>query len=130
MSWSYDPSLPTDRDWVRFFISDTVSDSQLLQDEEIDAVLSEETATGQSLKYFASARCLSILLGRWASVSQGVLSKTVSRLSITWGTPGPTLSTIQARIDDLRERGAWLITPSRGRPFRIAGGSLTRSRPQ
>ena len=42
MSFTYDPTLPTDRDKVRIMIRDTDTanpDRQLYQDEEIDAVL-------------------------------------------------------------------------------------------
>lgn len=39
MAFSYNPSLPTDRDKVRFLIQDTNSDNVQFQDEEINAIL-------------------------------------------------------------------------------------------
>jgi hypothetical protein len=41
--WIYNPSLTTDRDKVRFLIGDTDENEPLLQDEEIDFLLSENT---------------------------------------------------------------------------------------
>ena len=41
MVWSYDDSLPTARDKVRFRIGDIDTDRQLLQNETIDALLTE-----------------------------------------------------------------------------------------
>ncbi len=42
MTWSYDPTLPTDKDKVRLKIADTVEADPLFQDEEITAVLAVE----------------------------------------------------------------------------------------
>lgn len=42
MSWTYNPSLPTDRDYVRFLIRDndlTDANNHLMPDETIDALL-------------------------------------------------------------------------------------------
>ena len=39
MSWSYDTSLPTNKDKVRVSIGDTDSSDQQLSDEEINALL-------------------------------------------------------------------------------------------
>jgi len=39
MTWSYDDSLPTDRDKVRFRIGDTDSEEELLSNETLDALL-------------------------------------------------------------------------------------------
>ena len=130
MAFSYDPALPTDKDHVRFLVADTVEATALLQDEEILATLSEETATGKALKYFAAARVLEILTTRWASLGRGVTSKTVSRLSKSWGMDGTASAVLEARIKELRERGAYLLSPSTPQPFRVAGDSLTRVRPR
>jgi len=43
MTWSYDSTLPTDTDKVRFHIGDTDETDQLLQNEEINYLLSETT---------------------------------------------------------------------------------------
>lgn len=39
MSWSYDESLPTDRDKVRFRIGDIDTEEQLLSNETLDTLL-------------------------------------------------------------------------------------------
>jgi len=41
MTWSYNTSLATDKDKVRFYIGDTDQTDQLLQDEEISFLLTE-----------------------------------------------------------------------------------------
>lgn len=42
MAWSFDTSLSTDKDWVRYLIGDTNTNSQLVQDETIIAILGAE----------------------------------------------------------------------------------------
>ena len=39
MSWSYDPTLPTNHDKIRLYLGDTAETAPQLQDEEITAVL-------------------------------------------------------------------------------------------
>lgn len=38
----YTPTLPTDRDWIRFYLGDINGDRAELDDREIDALLTEE----------------------------------------------------------------------------------------
>lgn len=109
MTATYDPSVPTDRDWVRLNIPDTSVSAAvpaLLQDQELDALLANEPN-----KHFAAARALSILYGRWAALGEGVLEKEVDALRIKRGIDSTAAQAIQARIDELRRRGAWLSTP-------------------
>lgn len=42
MSWTYDTSLATDKDKVRFFVGDTDTNNPLVSDEEIQAIISWE----------------------------------------------------------------------------------------
>jgi hypothetical protein len=91
---SYDPSLGTDRDWVRLLIGDRDIESAKLQDEEINALLREEPN-----KYLAAARAGELILGSRG----GVTMKTVSDLSIMYG-DSPT-SSYRAHINVLRQRG-------------------------
>jgi hypothetical protein len=103
MAATYDPTLPTDRDWVRFLIGDTnvtPATDALFTDEEIDAVLTE-----QSNKYLAAARLLSNLSARWAGAGRGVMSKRVDELSARWGVSGDTASALASRIAELRSLG-------------------------
>lgn len=128
MSFSYDPSLSTDRDWVRFLVSDTEVATAKVQDEEIDAVLSEESggvAVAAALKYVAAARILSMLSSRWASAGGGVMAKTLSRLRLEWGISGDTAEVINYRIRYLLKRASE-ITTSKPLAFKTLGRSTTR----
>lgn len=130
MSASYDPLVPTDKDWVRLLCGDVDTSSAELQDEEINAILAEETASGKALKYFAAASALSYLQSKWAGKGKGLITKTVSKLSRTWGVTSDHADILKDRIDWLRQRGAWLLKPS-PRAFRVAGnpnGSIFRGR--
>jgi hypothetical protein len=40
--FSYDPGLPSDRDWVRYYLGDTNTDRAEVDDRELDALLAEE----------------------------------------------------------------------------------------
>lgn len=116
MTATYDSSLPTNKDHVRFLIGDiTPSTDALLSDEEISAVLTEETAngiSGQALKYFAAARCLSALYTLWSSKGKGIVEKQVSRLRVKRGIDASAAQSLEARISELRKRGAFLLSPS------------------
>lgn len=111
MTATYTPPPATEMDWVRFMIGDTDMTRPLLQDEEIQAVIDEQEATGSARKYFAAADCLGALRARWSGSGQGVVSKTVSRLSKTWGMGSGTLEAIDSRIRELRQRGSFRLTP-------------------
>lgn len=73
MSWSYYAGGGT-RDWIRFVIGDTDEDDELLQDEEIDAALSNE-----GNKYAAAAICADAIAAKFAREAD----KTVGPLSIS-----------------------------------------------
>ena len=110
MAFNYDSSLTTDKDWIRLTIDDTIDTSSSpgdLQDEEILAILDDEAN-----KYYAAARCLSILQTRWAAAGGGLLTKKVSQLSKTWGIGEFAGEAITMRIKELRERGAFKLQPS------------------
>ena len=59
MSWSYEPTLPTGKDKVRFLVKDTVGAAPLVDDEGILFLLEQE---GQSLYRAAAAVCRNIAL--------------------------------------------------------------------
>lgn len=76
MTWTYDPGLPTDRDWVRLKIGDTDTADQILSDEEIDALLEDASS-----KEWAARDAVDAILSRFArSVdrSMGDLSVSLS----------------------------------------------------
>ncbi len=111
MTTSYDPSLSTDKDWVRFYIGDTDLDPDAvdLQDEEILAVIADE----RNSKYLAAARCGEIIIAR----TQGVVSKNVDNLGLSFG-DSPT-SSFRSHLQKLREDGANRLTAKKNRVFRL-----------
>lgn len=113
MSATYDSSLSTDTDWVRFLIGDydqnaeTVT-SPFFSNEEIAAVITEEGGSGDHVKYYAAATCLAALYTRWAGKGKGIMEKQVSRLRIKYGADSSAAAALQARIRELREKGAYV----------------------
>lgn len=78
MTATYNPSLSTTRDWVRFRLQDTVvspATAALFSDEELDALLTEN---GQSIYKTAydAARALAARFRHLASISVGDTSVT------------------------------------------------------
>lgn len=129
MAVTYDSTLPSNRDWVRFLTRDTSLTDAALQDEEIDAMLlEEEVAKPAALKYLTAARVLSLLVSQWASVSKGVKSKTVGRLQLEWGGDGENYKALYDRIEYLKRRAAEICDP-RPHAFRTLGNSTRRSFP-
>jgi len=97
VSFSYDPALDTDLDWVRFLIGDKTTPGELFQDEEINAVLAEE-----GNKYLAAARLGDVML----SMSHGIVEKAVDDLRLRWS-ESPQ-SAYRQYLSILREKGARL----------------------
>jgi hypothetical protein len=77
MAWTYsgDPSSST-RDAVRFLIGDTDTTDQLLQDEEIDYILSLRTNV-----HLAAAECAGAISAKFSRYA----SKSVGDLRISYG---------------------------------------------
>lgn len=107
-TYSGDPAS-SEHDWVRFTIQDT-EDPFEFQDPEVDAVLAEQTASGQGKKYLAAADLLGVLLTKWGSVGSGVLEKQVSRLRLKRGVDSGAKEAVQHQMDQLRARGSQLIS--------------------
>ena len=115
MSATYDPSLPTDLDWVRFLTGDRedttgpifTMTNPILFNEEITALLVEEAN-----KYLAAARAGDIMLAR----HKGAISKKVDGLSITWG-DSPE-SAYREYLKRLRIKGCDLLLTDK-RQFRM-----------
>lgn len=78
MSWTYDPTLATDRDKVRFEIQDTEQSDQLFSDEEIAATLS---ANGSSVlgTTLALAKKLLFRFARLVDTTVGRVSESASQ---------------------------------------------------
>jgi hypothetical protein len=108
VSATYDPTLPTDKDWVRFLIGDRDVADPRLQDEEILALLVEKEN-----KYLAAALAGDSIL----AAGQGAVSKSVGDLSLTLGDSAE--STYRAHLRRLHERGCQLL-------LKVSGGSVLR----
>lgn len=81
MSFTFDPTLPTHKDWVRFYIAD-YSAPGIYADETIQALLD----TGQDLFYVAADLCLQ-QMARYAPVTDiqdGDLQKQRSQVYDHW----------------------------------------------
>ena len=115
MTATYNPELPTDKDWVRFLTGDRElteapgfsMERPILQDEEITALLSEE-----SNKYLASARAGDLILSR----TKGMVSKALDGLSISFG-DSPE-STYREYLKRLRIKGCDNLLTNR-KHFRV-----------
>ena len=73
---SYDPTLPSDRDWIRFWIGDTVTTAHVLQDTEIDALLLAEDGN----KYLAAYTAGMVIYSKRG----GLVEKQVGDLRLRW----------------------------------------------
>ena len=109
----YDSTLPDDLNWVRALIQDTDSASPQLTDTEILAIISEQTATGKALKYFAAADALGILYTRWSGSGKGISNIRIGSLDIAQGVDSSVSSAVQERQKELRIRGARLLSNRR-----------------
>ena len=98
MAATFAPSLPTNKDWVRHKIGDKTDlpDDAIFQDEEIEAVLAE-----QSNKWLAAAELGESLL---AETTGGAVEKAVGDLRLRWSDSPQSAYT--AMLKRLREIGA------------------------
>jgi hypothetical protein len=97
VSATYNPTLPTDLDWVRFFIGDRTNDPSeaKLSNEEITALLSEEPN-----KYYAAARAGELYMIR----AGDAIRKTVDDLSVEYSDDAG--GAYRKHLDSLRAEGA------------------------
>lgn len=120
MTATYDENLADNTSHVRFLIDDTdvspASDA-LFSDEEIDAILGLETATGTALPYAAAATLLSRLRIKYAKKGGGLTEKQVSKLRLRWGLDSAADGAMKEQIRYYRARAAWLLT-KKPRPLR------------
>ena len=88
---SFDPALPTDRDWVRLLIGDDDPLHEQLADATIDAIIAEVLANGASAagaKYCAAAQAGQLVAAGWVAAQGGKVEKQVSKLRIQYGGGG------------------------------------------
>ena len=117
MSFSYDSTLASDLDWVRFLVPDKTTPSHLFEDEELEALIAQSPDNGQSgnlssAVYYAAASALSRLHRQYMTKGKGSTSKKVSRLAIVYGTgSGINIDiAVQTAISNLRREGARLLS--------------------
>jgi hypothetical protein len=96
MAASFDASLSTDLDWVRFLSGDRDITNPQLDDEEIHALLIEEPN-----KYCAAAAACEMILAK----SGGLIDKQVGDLRLKWS--DEPRNAYGAHIQYLRERCAY-----------------------
>jgi hypothetical protein len=106
---SFDPSLPTDKDWVRLLIGDTDPTDEAVDDSTIAAILVEVMANGASAagaKYCAAAQAGSVAAAFWIASTGGVVEKQVSKLRIQYGGGGQqsALAAYDAYLNGLRQK--------------------------
>lgn len=88
---SFNPALPTNRDWVRLLIGDDDPLHEQLEDATIDAILTEVLAQGASAagaKYCAAAQAGRLVAAGWVASQAGKVEKQVSKLRIQYGGGG------------------------------------------
>ena len=113
---AYDDTLPDNQNWVRFLIKDTAA-SPVFSDNEIDAVLSDEEATGKALKYFAAATLLDLRILRMVTAGiEGVKRKVTDELNVEFVLTDLDVDQLQLLAKNLRVQGARL---NRQRPLAI-----------
>jgi hypothetical protein len=105
---TYDERLATDRDWVRFLIGDR-GPTFRISDDELDAVLADSAN-----KYFAAADALTSIRDSWTMSTNGIQSKSVDGLSISYG----SVEKVNERITWLRKKGADMLA-TRPKLFRV-----------
>jgi len=112
MSGTYNPTLPTDRDWVRFQLGDRGPTTWVLDDAEINAALVEE-----SNKFLAAYRLGNDFLARRG----GITSKSVDGLSVSYGDGAE--GSFRSHLKDLQKRGLQLLQQRTGSStFRVIRG--------
>lgn len=79
MSWSYDPTLATDLDKVRFEIQDTDTSDQLFANEEINALLAVGGGTGVLAVALTLAKKLLLKYARQVDTTVGRVSESASQ---------------------------------------------------
>ena len=78
MTWSYDASVDEDKDRVRLMIGDTDSAEGLLQDEEIEYILTVHPSSGTGQPYLAAAHAADMIAAQFARRAD----RSIGKLSI------------------------------------------------
>lgn len=104
MAWSFNASLSTDKDWVRFLIGDTDTNAELVADETIEAILTAEMNV-----YMAGAEICEYL-ARGITKGGTIKDRKVGETKIAYRTTEDLLMLSHK----LRMRGSAYMRPSAG----------------
>jgi hypothetical protein len=104
MSWSFDVSLNTDKDYVRYLIGDTNTNRQLVQDETIEAVLQNEA------NVWMTAADIIVALYRGLTAAGSLEDRKVGETRIRY----QRISDLMANVAGLKARGSAHMKPSAG----------------
>lgn len=118
MHATYDPGLPTNKDWVRFLVGDKMVASARFEDAEIEALLAAEASNGQSggqssQVYLAAARAIEILYATWQTSTGGIIETQIGGLRLKRGDGESSSKAVAALVKNFRAKGAELLM---GRP--------------
>jgi len=106
---SFDPALPTDRDWMRLLTGDTDTANEQLADTTLDALLVEAVAHGASAagaKYCAAAQAGELMAARWQVTAGPIAEKTVSKLRLVYqgGSQSSAIESYRAYLTTLKDK--------------------------
>ena len=104
MTWTYDPSMATAKDRVRFRLGDTIEADPLLQDEEIAYLIADGGSVGS-----VTIACADALAARFARMAQSVTDDIGQ--SVNYGDRAKQFATLATR---LRTSGARAGVPFAG----------------
>ena len=113
---TYNPDLPTDRDWVRRLTNDTdTPDNAFLEDAEIDALVDESIARhgeGAWTKNSAAAEALEMRaqVGALVEAGDGIKRKRIGRLEIERGEGSKAMAELRRNAKRLRAKAASLMS--------------------
>ncbi len=113
MAWTYDSSLSNDKDRVRFLVGDVDTNAQLVQDEEIQWVLSQEANVYMAAASVAETIARKIQAGGFDTLKVGETSISLKRAQ--------DLLALSTR---LRKRGSTHMLPSAGGVFQSESDTL------
>lgn len=127
MAATYNVPPVTARDYVRFLVGDTTMTAPKFQDEELDAILSEQSritgavGEGRALCYFAAAAVLEISLQRPYTRGAGFASASASRgLAVSRGLSPQGTGAIENQVRKWRAWASRMLAVDSGRCAAVA----------
>ena len=116
MATTFDTTLGTNKDWVRSLIGDNAA-PMVLTDEEIDAIVAEQTSTGKAVKYFDAADALLTLYGIFKAGRRGVVDRQIGKLRLRFGEDISTENALHQQASEFRAKGSFYMARAAGNSF-------------